>query len=117
VRALPAEGGLWGWLLQRVSGIFLAYAVAVHLWTVHVVNAGHLTWEVIAGRLQDGPLWTVYYLLFIPALVFHAANGLWRITLDYGPSRRFRQPLLAALWGAGLALTAYGYFGIRPLLG
>ncbi|MCZ6472863.1 MAG: hypothetical protein O6934_05435 [SAR324 cluster bacterium] len=106
-----------GWLLQRVSGIFLFYALGVHLWTVHYVNSGQLTWEVITARLQDGALWTVYYLLFIPAVVYHASNGLWGIVLDYNPRPVPRRALLALFWGAGLALLIYGYFGMRPLLG
>jgi succinate dehydrogenase hydrophobic anchor subunit len=105
------------WLLQRVSGIFLVYALAVHLWTVHVVDSGSLTWETITARLQDNTLWTAYYLLFIPAVVFHAGNGLWGIVLDYNPAPARRRVLLATLWAGGLALAVYGYFGIRPLLG
>lgn len=105
------------WLFQRVSGLFLAYALFVHLWTVHYVNSGQLTWEVITARLQDGVLWTAYYLLFVPAVIYHAFNGLWGIVLDYNPPPMRRRLLLAGFWIAGLGLLTYGYFGIRPLLG
>jgi succinate dehydrogenase hydrophobic anchor subunit len=111
-----ARGGLWGWLGQRVSGLFLVYALAVHLWAVHVVSSGRLSWETITARLQDGPAWTVYYALFVPAVVYHAANGLWGVFLDYHPSPGLRRGGLIALWVAGLALLAYGYVGLRPLL-
>lgn len=106
-----------GWLMQRVTGIMLVYALGVHLWTVHVVDSGRLTWEVITARLQDDTLWSIYYLLFIPAVVYHAANGLWGIAMDYNPAPGLRRALLAVFWVGGLALLAYGYFGIRPLLG
>ena len=109
--------GAAGWLLQRVSAVFLVYALGVHLWTVHVVNSGRLTWEVLTARLQDNGLWTAYYLLFIPAVVFHALNGLWGILLDFNPPPHARAALGVAFWAAGLGLLAYGYFGIRPLLG
>ena len=114
----PVRGNraLWAWLAQRVSGLFLAYALAVHLWAVHVVARGDLSWETITARLQDDTSWTVYYLLFIPAAVFHAANGIWSVLLDYDPPPGLRAWLLAALWGGGLALLVYGYAGIRPLL-
>ncbi|MBI4081217.1 MAG: hypothetical protein HY423_01270 [Candidatus Lambdaproteobacteria bacterium] len=111
------SNGLWGWLLQRVSGIFLAYALVVHLWTVHVVNVDRLTWATISARLQDGTLWTVYYLLFVPAVVYHALNGVWGIALDYSPAPAARRGIALALWAAGLALLVYGYFGLRPLFG
>ena len=104
------------WLLQRVSGLFLVYALAVHLWAVHVVSGGDLTWAEITTRLQDGPLWTVYYLLFIPAVLYHAGNGIWGIVLDYSPRPTIRRILLPALWAGGLALLAYGYVALRALL-
>jgi succinate dehydrogenase hydrophobic anchor subunit len=112
----PRRGGLWPWLLQRVSGLFLVYALAVHLWAVHVVSAGRLSWDTITARLQDGNAWTVYYLLFIPAVVYHAANGLWGVFLDYNPPTALRRGGLLVLWAGSLALLAYGYVGIRALL-
>ncbi len=108
---------MFSWLLQRVSGLFLVYALGVHLWTVHVVDSGCLNWEVITTRLQDGSSWTIYYLLFIPAVVYHAFNGMWGIVLDYDPPAYLRRPLLVLFWVMGVALLLYGYAGIRPLLG
>jgi succinate dehydrogenase hydrophobic anchor subunit len=111
------QQGMASWLMQRVSGIFLTYALAVHLWTVHYVNADRLTWEVVAGRLQDGAYWAIYYSLFVPAVVYHAMNGLWGIVLDYDPSCVWRRVWCVVLWGAGLALVVTGYFGLKPLMG
>lgn len=109
--------GLLGWVMQRVSGIFLAYALVVHLWTVNVVNQGALNWQTISSRLQEGNFWLIYYLLFIPAVVYHALNGLWCIVLDFSPSRT-RQRLIGFLfWIGGIGLTIYGYFGLQPLFG
>lgn len=109
--------GMAAWLLQRVSGLFLAYALLVHLWAVHYVESGRLSWATITARLQGSGPWTVYYLLFIPAAVYHAGNGLWGIVADHDPPPRLRAALLAAFWVAGVGLVVYGYFGIRPLLG
>jgi succinate dehydrogenase hydrophobic anchor subunit len=67
--------------------------------------------------LQDGTYWTIYYLLFIPAVVYHACNGVWGVVLDYNPPLASRKPLLLLFWVSGLGLTIYGYFGIQPLLG
>ena len=108
---------MFSWLLQRVSGLFLVYALGVHLWTVHVVDSGRLNWEVITTRLQDGSSWTIYYLLFIPAVVYHAFNGMWGIVLDYNPPASLRRLLQVVFWISGFALLLYGYLGIRPLLG
>ena len=111
-----------GWLLQRVTGIFLAYALAVHLWAVHVVQADRLNWDNITARLREaGPWgisgWSVYYGLFIPAVVIHAGIGLWSIVLDYSPPAALRRALGWALGLGCAALIVYGYFGLRALLG
>ena len=114
--AASRHGGLVVWLLQRVTGLFLVYALVVHLWAVHVVSNGRLTWETIAARLSGDMAWTVYYGLFIPAVVAHAALGVWSVALDYHPSPGLRRAIAVGLWTAAVALTAYGYLGIRPLL-
>ncbi|HKI98974.1 MAG TPA: hypothetical protein VKB51_10915 [bacterium] len=112
----PRRGGLWAWLLQRVSGLFLVYALAVHLWAVHVVSSGRLSWDAITARLQAGHAWTIYYALFVPAVLYHAANGLWGVFLDYAPSPALRRVGLIVLWAGSFALLAYGYVGLRALL-
>ena len=110
------KGGTLGWVLQRVTGLFLLYALAVHLWAVHVVAGGDLTWATITERLSNQADWTIYYLLFIPAVVYHGAIGLWAIALDFAPNHTVRRAIGLGLWAGGLGLVAYGYFGIQPLL-
>ena len=108
---------MFGWLMQRVSGLFLAYALVVHLWTVNVVNQGDLNWQTISTRLQEGNFWFIYYMLFIPAVTYHALNGLWGIFMDYNPSP-FLQSLTGwVFWIGGIGLMIYGYYGLRPLFG
>ena len=108
---------MFGWLMQRVSGIFLAYALVVHLWTVNVVNQGDLNWQTISARLQEGNFWFIYYILFIPAVIYHAFNGLWSIFMDYNPSLSLQRLTGWLFWIRGIVLTIYGYYGLKPLFG
>lgn len=108
---------MFGWLMQRVSGIFLAYALVVHLWTVNVVNQGNLNWQTISARLQEGNFWFIYYILFIPAVIYHAFNGLWSIFMDYNPSPYLRRQTGLLFWIGGIGLTIYGYYGLKSLFG
>ena len=108
---------MFGWLMQRVSGIFLAYALVVHLWTVNVVNQGDLNWQTISVRLQEGNFWFIYYILFIPAVIYHAFNGLWSIFMDYDPSPSLQRQTVWLFWIGGISLTIYGYYGLKPLFG
>lgn len=107
--------GLFSWLMQRASGVFLAYALVVHLWTVNVVNQGALNWQTISSRLQDENFWFIYYMLFVPAVVCHACNGLWGIFLDYSPSATNKRLTGWLFFIGGVGLTIYGYFGLQPL--
>ena len=88
----------------------------MHLWAVHGVSSGQLTWATITARLADGHAWTIYYALFVPAVLYHAANGLWSVFLDYAPGPRARRLGGVLLWGGALGLLVYGYLGLRPLL-
>ena len=108
---------MFSWLMQRVSGIFLAYAMVVHLWTVNVVNQGDLNWQTITVRLQEGNFWFIYYILFIPAVIYHAFNGLWSIFMDYNPSLSLQRLTGWLFWIGGIVLTIYGYYGLKPLFG
>jgi succinate dehydrogenase hydrophobic anchor subunit len=56
-------------------------------------------------------------MLFIPAVIYHAFNGLWSIALDYNPSPAKQRLLGWLFWTGGIALTIYGYFGLKPLFG
>ena len=114
---LIQKRGMFSWLMQRVSGIFLAYAMVVHLWTVNVVNQGDLNWQTITARLQEGNFWFIYYILFIPAVIYHAFNGLWSIFMDYNPSPSLQRLTGWLFWIGGIVLTIYGYFGLKPLFG
>ena len=114
---LIQKRGMFSWLMQRVSGIFLAYALVVHLWTVNVVNQGDLNWQTITVRLQEGNFWFIYYILFIPSVIYHAFNGLWSIFMDYNPSPSLQRLTGWLFWIGGIVLTIYGYYGLRPLFG
>ena len=114
---LIQKRGMFSWLMQRVSGIFLAYAMVVHLWTVNVVNQGDLNWQTITVRLQEGNFWFIYYILFIPSVIYHAFNGLWSIFMDYNPSPSLQRLTGWLFWIGGIVLTIYGYYGLKPLFG
>ena len=114
---LIQKRGMFCWLMQRVSGIFLAYALVVHLWSVNVVNQGDLNWQTITARLQEGNFWFIYYILFIPAVIYHSFNGLWSIFMDYNPSPSLQRLTGWLFWIGGIVLTIYGYYGLKPLFG
>ena len=44
---------MWPWLLQRVTAVILLLGLAVHLFALHIVNLGSLSYDNVAGRLAS----------------------------------------------------------------
>ena len=108
--------GVYGWLLQRITGLFLAFFLIVHLNVMHFSQGSlEIDFAAVTQRLQSSPFWGIFYLLFVPAVVFHGLNGIWGIYLDYQPGPRAKKSVLAILWLIGIGLTLYGAWGLVPL--
>jgi len=76
-----------------------------------------IDFSLVTERLQGvyAGWWSLFYLLFVPASLFHGLNGLYGILLDYAPSVGFRKAVLVLFWLVGLGMCVFGYFGIRNL--
>jgi succinate dehydrogenase / fumarate reductase membrane anchor subunit len=115
---MRTKRGLWAWFLQRITALMLTVFLFMHVRALHFGTAGRMIdFRFVTERLQ-GPLagwWTFFYLLFVPAAMFHGLNGLYGILLDYAPSVAFRRVMLVLVWIVGLGMCVFGYFGIRNL--
>lgn len=110
-----SAGGMWSWILQRLTAVVLLFGLAVHLIALHILNIGDLTYDNVAGRLASYFfIVTDFSLLF--AGVFHALNGVRMVLLDYGFSGGSRHVLAVGLWAFGLAAVAYGTWALWPWL-
>ncbi len=108
------RGGMWSWLLQRVTAVLLIVCLAVHLILTHILNIGELDYENIGARLAHRGL-TAVDIVLLAAGIFHALNGLRNVLLDYWfTSRRRALTLTAALWVVGLAAMGYGTWALWP---
>jgi succinate dehydrogenase / fumarate reductase membrane anchor subunit len=98
------------WLFQRVTGLFLAVFLFIHVkvlhWDFDFTTQGLLDFSFVIGRLQGNIGWLIFYFLFIISALFHGLNGLWAIILDFRPSRSVQLVWLTVLWAVGI-LTAY----------
>ena len=100
------------WFLQRISGILLAFFLITHLNVHHlfhdITTSGLLNFESVRSNLASSFWWQVYYLLFVPFVVFHALNGIWAIIADYRPSGSGATIIKALFWIVGLVLIVVG---------
>lgn len=111
--AVPAKGGLFHWLMQRVSAFAL---IPLPFWMVifvkHLLHSSH---ERIAAWLA-APVNSVFLVFLTAAAIYHAVLGIQSILDDYVHHERYKSVLmrfvkvsfllmllaiLAAVWLAG----------------
>jgi len=115
---MRTKRGLWAWLLQRITALGLTVFLFMHVQALHFGTGGRMIdFSLVTERLQGAfaGWWSLFYLLFVPACLFHGLNGLYGILLDYTPSAGFRRLVLVLFWLVGLGMCVFGYFGIRNL--
>ena len=76
------SGGALPWLLQRISGVYLAVILLIHVINLHVLVGGEVTFEAIAERVAT-PMWKTLNISFLVIALFHGLYGLWVVSEDY----------------------------------
>jgi succinate dehydrogenase cytochrome b556 subunit len=108
------RGGMWLWLLQRVSAVILLVSLITHLVATHLLNIGKLSYDNIAQRLMSG-FFISMDILLLAAAIFHALNGTRMVLLDYWfAERRSRRILDGLLVAFGVAAFGYGLWALWP---
>lgn len=109
-----SRGGMWGWLMQRVTAVVLIVGLLTHLVATHIFNLGHLSYLNIDHRLGSA-FFVVIDISLLAAAVFHGLNGARMVVLDYWlQSRASRRALAIALWAFGSATFVYGTWALWP---
>ena len=109
-----SSGGMWSWLLQRVTAVVLIVGLLTHLVATHIFNLGHLSFLNIDHRLAS-TFFVVIDVSLLAAAVFHGLNGARMIVLDYWlESRASRRALSIGLWVLGSATFVYGMWALWP---
>ncbi len=109
-----SRGGMWGWLMQRVTAVVLIVGLLTHLVATHIFNLGHLSYLNIDHRLGSA-FFVVIDISLLAAAVFHGLNGARMVVLDYWlQSRASRRALAIALWVFGSATFVYGTWALWP---
>jgi succinate dehydrogenase / fumarate reductase cytochrome b subunit len=108
-------GGMWSWLLQRVTGLLLVVYLFIHLWVLHYANMGEVTFDRILSRLQS-PAFLVFDLMLLALVIFHALNGVMMVVIDLGIGQRAQRMLFWGLVLLGLALFLFGVYALWPFI-
>ncbi len=107
----PAARAAYLWLAQRVSGVFLAVGLPVHLLRLSFAPQP-VTYAWLSGLLSN-PGWKSFHVVLLAALVFHSLAGVRSVLLDCGAVRRFHR---VVDWAALLLGAALFVLGLEALL-
>lgn len=108
------KGGMWSWILQRVTAVLVIVTLAIHLIFTHIIGIGDISFNTIGERLIHAGFIAVDIILLASA-IFHAFNGFRLVLMDYWFSSRTRAMALSiVLWVVGLAAMAYGTWALWP---
>ncbi len=103
------KGSAYGWLFQRITGLFLAFFLILHTQMLHFTKDWKIDFNVVTQRL-DSTGWVIFYAIFVPAELFHAFNVVCQVVHDYRPSVGTGRAVKAFFWVLGLAISAWGYY-------
>ena len=81
-RETVRSGGALLWFFQRVTGVYLAAVLFLHVIIVHVALKEELSFAAIADRVAT-PLWKTIDISFLFVALFHGLYGTWVVLGDY----------------------------------
>ncbi len=109
----------WGYVAQRVSGLYLVIFILYHVWTTRF-SAAALGPEgdlfALMGKQLANPGVFVFYVLGVASAAYHLGNGLFGFAIHWGITngRRAQRRAAALGWAVAIALTLVG---VKSLLG
>jgi succinate dehydrogenase / fumarate reductase membrane anchor subunit len=99
-------GALW-WFFHRLSGLYLALVLFVHVLVLHVLMKDEIAYGTIIERVST-PLWKTINISFLIVALLHGLYGLWIVLGDYCHKQWMRIFIWCAIAVIGLVFTIYG---------
>ena len=105
----PSTTEVWWWFFMRISGLILIFLVLVHLFVMHLVDAGveRVNFAFVAERWENVGWKTFDWVLLFLGLL-HGANGLRIIIDDYIQRPGVRTAVKAATYSLTAILMIMG---------
>jgi succinate dehydrogenase / fumarate reductase, membrane anchor subunit len=105
----PSSFEIWSWFFMRISGIVLLFLVLIHLYIMHLVDAGveRVNFEFVAAR-WDNVGWKSFDWILLFLALLHGVNGLRIIIEDYVRSPGVRTAVKGVLYTVSFILMIMG---------
>lgn len=112
-RETVRSGGALLWLFQRVTGIYLAFVLFLHVIMLHVSLKEELSFSAIADRVS-APMWKTINITFLVVALFHGLYGLWIVLDDYVHKNWARVLLFSVISIVALIFVTLGILTMIP---
>ena len=105
----PTSFEVWSWFFMRLSGIVLLFLVLIHLFVMHVQDAGveRVNFAFVAER-WDNVGWKTFDWVMLFLALLHGANGLRIVIEDYVRSPAARTTVKGILYTLTTILMIMG---------
>jgi succinate dehydrogenase / fumarate reductase, cytochrome b subunit len=77
--------GHWAWLLHRVSGLGIALFLSMHILSIFLASIGPEAYEWVHATAYVSPPAKVLEVFLLFGVLYHAANGMRIIIIDFFP--------------------------------
>lgn len=107
----------WMFFFQRVSGILAFVFIAMHLWQTRLQKAFYgksVDYNLMHETLQH-PLWAIFYIICVIAVVFHFANGLWSFCVTWG-FLQSKKSQRVFTWISLIVFLVISYIGVAAVI-
>lgn len=115
--------GMFAWVIQRVSGLYLVFFLLTHIAAITQANLGITTgfqaqvFDVLRNPFYfGGSPALVFDLIALGIVAFHGLNGIRIVFLDLGFGIRKHRLGFWVSMAAGIAISAYVIFLAIPFL-
>jgi len=112
-REKVTSGGALMWFFQRVTGIYLAVVLFLHVIMLHVTLKEEISFSAIAERVST-PLWKTIDITFLVVALFHGLYGLWIVLDDYVHRGWLRVLIFGAISIVALIYVVLGIVTLIP---
>jgi succinate dehydrogenase / fumarate reductase membrane anchor subunit len=105
----PSSVEVWWWFFMRISGVILIFLVLIHLFVMHLVDAGveRVNFAFVAER-WDNVGWKSFDWVMLFLGLLHGTNGLRIVIDDYIRRPGLRVAVKGTVYSAATILMILG---------
>ncbi len=115
--------GMYAWIIQRLSGVYLVFFLLTHIGAIAQANVGITTgFEAQALDILRNPFWAggsanmIFDLIALGIVAFHGLNGIRIVFLDLGVGVRRHRLSFWITMSVAIAASAFVILLGLPLL-